>query len=121
MFEQPPKEETLNLIRHIESDPDLTQRELSDKLGISLGKTNYLLKALFEKGLIKAKNFSTKSGKISKIHYYLTKEGLEHKMNLMELFLKKKEEEYNQMKEEWEKIVVNGNGNGNNHTINETK
>ena len=110
MFEQTPKEETLNLIRHIESDPDLTQRELSDKLGISLGKTNYLLKALFEKGLIKAKNFSTKSGKISKIHYYLTKEGLEHKMNLMELFLKKKEEEYNRIKQEWDQLVAVQNG-----------
>jgi EPS-associated MarR family transcriptional regulator len=123
MFEQPPKEETLNLIRHIESDPDLTQRELSDKLGISLGKTNYLLKALFEKGLIKAKNFSTKPGKISKIHYYLTKEGLEHKMNLMELFLKKKEEEYTMIKQEWEQLVanVNASGNSNNHPINEIK
>ena len=110
MFEQPPKEETLHLIRHIESAPDLTQRELSDRLGISLGKTNYLLKALVEKGLIKAKNFTTKPGKISKIHYYLTKEGLEHKMNLMELFLKKKEEEYNSLKLEWEQLIVKGEG-----------
>ena len=106
MFEHPPKEETLHLIRHIESTPDLTQRELSDKLGISLGKTNYLLKALVEKGLIKAKNFTIKPGKISKIHYYLTKEGLEHKMSLMELFLKKKEEEYNEIKQEWDQLVA---------------
>jgi EPS-associated MarR family transcriptional regulator len=113
MFEHPPKEETLHIIRHIEAEPTLTQRQLSDRLGISLGKTNYLLNALIEKGLIKAKNFTTKPGKISKIHYYLTKEGLEHKMHLMELFLKKKEEEYSRMKQEWEKIVSTQNGDGN--------
>ena len=113
MFEHPPREETLHIIRHIESEPELTQRQLSDRLGISLGKTNYLLNALIEKGLIKVKNFTTKPGKMSKIHYYLTKEGIEHKMHLMELFLKKKEEEYIKMKEEWEKIVSNQNGKGN--------
>jgi EPS-associated MarR family transcriptional regulator len=110
MFEQPPKEETLHIIREIESEPTLTQRQLSDRLGISLGKTNYLLNALIEKGLIKVKNFTIKPGKISKIHYYLTKEGFEHKMSLMELFLKKKEEEYVRMKQEWEKILAAQNG-----------
>jgi EPS-associated MarR family transcriptional regulator len=104
MFEQPPKEEILHIIKEIEIAPEATQRDISDKLGISLGKTNYLLKALIEKGLIKIKRFSTNPGKIQKIHYYLTKEGIETKMRLMQHFLKKKEEEYNLIKQEWEQL-----------------
>ncbi|MDP2939755.1 MAG: MarR family EPS-associated transcriptional regulator [Candidatus Omnitrophota bacterium] len=103
MFEHP-SEETLSIIKEIEATPATTQRIISNKLGISLGKTNYLLKALIEKGLIKVKRFSTNPGKIQKINYYLTKEGLEHKMLLMLHFLKKKEEEYYQIKQEWEQL-----------------
>ena len=101
------REENLLIIREIEIEPAVTQRQLSNRLSISLGKTNYLLRGLIEKGFIKAKNFTTKPDKINKIHYYLTKEGFEHKMHLMQLFLKKKEQEYNQMKEEWERLVAN--------------
>jgi len=99
-------EENLLIIKEIESEPTLTQRQLSDRLGISLGKINYLLSALIEKGFIEIKNFTTKPGKMSKIHYHLTKEGFEHKMALMELFLKKKEEDYNKMKQEWEQLIA---------------
>jgi EPS-associated MarR family transcriptional regulator len=106
MIEQPPKEETLDIIRHIEAEPTLTQRQLSGRIGISLGKTNYLIKTLIEKGFIEIKNFTTKPGKMSKIHYHLTKEGFEHKIHLMQLFLKKKEEEYNRMKQEWEQLAA---------------
>lgn len=107
MFEQPPNEEILDIIKEIEITPEATQRDISVKLGISLGKTNYLLKALIEKGLIKIKRFSANPDKIQKIHYYLTKDGIETKIRLMHHFLKKKEEEYLQLKEEWAKI--NGN------------
>jgi len=107
MLKQPPKEEILSIIKEIELDPTSTQRALSEKLGISLGKINYLLKELVKKGLIKVRNFSNNPGKLGKIHYYLTKEGLEHKMHLMYHFLKKKEAEYNNMRKEWEKM--NGN------------
>jgi len=104
MIEQPPKEEILSIIKEIESSPVITQRYISNKLDISLGKTNYLLKELVKKGLIKVKNFSSKPEKMQKIHYYLTKDGLEHKILLMRHFLKKKEEEYNLLKKEWEKL-----------------
>ncbi|MBM3249768.1 MAG: MarR family EPS-associated transcriptional regulator [Candidatus Omnitrophica bacterium] len=106
MLEQPPKEETLHIIRHIEAEPSLTQRQLSDRIGISLGKTNYLIKNLIEKGFVEIKNFTTKPGKMSKIHYHLTKEGFEHKMQLMQIFLKKKEEEYYLMKQEWDYLAA---------------
>ena len=102
MIEQLPKEENLFIIKEIEGNPTTTQRILSEKLGISLGKTNYLLKELIKKGLIKAKNFSDNPGKLGKIHYHLTKSGIEEKMRLMQIFLKKKETEYFMMKQEWE-------------------
>ena len=100
------KEENLLIIKEIESEPALTQRQLSDRLGISLGKTNYLLNALIEKGFIEIKNFTTQPGKMIKIHYHLTKDGFEHKIHLMELFLKNKEEEYNLMKRDWDRLMA---------------
>lgn len=104
MSEQPPKEEILSIIKEIELNPAATQRELSQRLGISLGKINYMLKELIKKGLIKARNFSNNPGKLGKIQYYLTKEGLEHKMHLMQHFLRKKEAEYNNIRKEWEDL-----------------
>ena len=100
------KEENLLIIKEIETKPSATQRDLSSKLGISLGKTNYLLKELIKKGLVKVRNFSENPGKLGKIQYYLSKEGLEHKIELMSYFLKAKEAEYNQLKKEWEQILI---------------
>lgn len=111
MSEQPLlKEENLIIIKEIESQPAITQRELSLKLTISLGKINYLLKALINKGFIEVKNFSGNPGKLNKLHYYLTKEGLEYKISATQHFLKEKEAEYNQIKQEWERLAADGNG-----------
>jgi EPS-associated MarR family transcriptional regulator len=104
MIEHAPREEILHIIKHLESDPSVTQRVLSNRLNISLGKTNYLLKELIKKGLIKAQNFSHNSGKIQKVNYLLTKEGLDERLRLTGYFLKAKEDEYNQMKKEWDRI-----------------
>ena len=106
MFEQKPKLEVLSIIWEIESDSTATQRILSQKLGISLGKTNYLLRELIKKGFIEVQNFSNNPGKLKKITYILTKKGFEHKIQLMGYFLKIKETEYNHMKQEWEKLQV---------------
>ena len=106
MFEQKPKLEVLSIIREIESDSTATQRILSQKLGISLGKTNYLLRELIKKGFIEVQNFSNNPGKLKKITYILTKKGFEHKIQLMGYFLKIKETEYNHIKQEWEKLQV---------------
>jgi len=103
MIEQPnPKEEVLNLIKEIEFLPESSQRELSKKLGISLGKTNYLLRELFKEGLIKAKAFSHSKNKLKKVTYFLTQKGIEEKARLTYYFLKRKEEEYNLIKQEWD-------------------
>ena len=97
------KEETLYLIREVEENPSLNQRLLSARLNISLGKTNYLLKELAKKGLIKMASFSRNPGKATKLRYILTKKGLEEKTNLTFHFLKAKEREYKRLKEEYEK------------------
>lgn len=103
MIEQSFKEENLSIIQEIESDPNSTQRVLSKKIGISLGKTNYLIKELIKKGVLKAHNFSHDAGKINKIQYILTRKGFEEKSKLLYFFLKRKEEEYALLKQEWEK------------------
>ena len=109
MSEQPLlKEENLIIINEIESQPALTQRELSLRLAISLGKINYLLRELIKKGFIEVKNFSANPGKINKLHYYLTKKGLEYKISATQHFLKAKEAEYNQIKREWEQLAASG-------------
>jgi EPS-associated MarR family transcriptional regulator len=106
MSEQLPlKEENLIIIKEIEAQPAATQRDLSKKLSISLGKVNYLLKELIKKGLIEVKNFSNNPGKLHKLHYHLTKSGLEYKIQAMQHYLKAKEAEYNKIKQEWEQLV----------------
>ncbi|HAZ10348.1 MAG TPA: MarR family EPS-associated transcriptional regulator [Candidatus Omnitrophica bacterium] len=105
MIEQAPREEILHIIRHLEDDPAATQRVLSNRLDISLGKTNYLLKELVKKGFIKVQSFSHNSGKLQKVNYLLTKEGFEERLRLTGYFLKAKEEEYNKMKKDWELLT----------------
>ncbi len=106
MSEQVQKEEILFIIRELESDPHATQRTISQKMGISLGKTNYLIRELIKKGLIEVKNFSNNPEKLRKIHYILTKQGFDHKLYLMRHFLKVKETEYNLIKHELDNLSV---------------
>lgn len=102
---QTPKEEILHIIKHVESNPHVTQRILSNRLNISLGKTNYLIKELIKKGFIKAQSFSKNPGRLRKVNYLLTKRGLEEKLHLIYYFLKAKEDGYNLMKKEWEEAM----------------
>ena len=98
------KEEVFYLLSELSKSPDITQRQLSSKLNISLGKTNYLLRKLIKKGLIKVKNFSHRPGKIKKISYILTPKGFKEKIHLTYHFLKRAEAEYNYLKQEWERL-----------------
>jgi EPS-associated MarR family transcriptional regulator len=98
------REDTLYLLSEISNAPHLTQRELSSKLNISLGKTNYLIQQLIRKGVLKARSFSRNPGKLRKISYMLTKKGLEEQLKLTHYFLKIKEDEYNKIKFYWEQI-----------------
>jgi EPS-associated MarR family transcriptional regulator len=99
-------EEYFRLLSELHKSSHITQRELGVKLNISLGKTNYLLKQLNAKGMIKVKNFLHNPGKLRKITYLLTPQGFEQKVKLTHYFLKKKEEEYNYLKREWEALMI---------------
>tara|TARA_B100000795_G_scaffold50041_1_gene32859 strand:+ start:631 stop:969 length:339 start_codon:yes stop_codon:yes gene_type:complete len=91
----------LDLLRKLELNPKLTQRELSQEMGVSLGKVNYCMKKLFSKGLIKLNNFGSNPNKVRYV-YILTPRGLEEKAKLTIKFLKIKMEEYELLKDEIE-------------------
>ena len=92
----------LNLLRQIKKRPEASQRELADELGFSLGKLNYCLKALKIKGLIKIRNFTKNPKKINYI-YVLTPKGIIEKSKLTINFMKRKIEEYDELKKELKK------------------
>ena len=100
----PETQEThLKVLRHLEDNPHVTQRELAIALGISLGKANYCLKALINKGLIKANNFKNNANKRSYL-YILTPKGIETKTRISIRFLQRKIEEYELLKQEIEQL-----------------
>jgi EPS-associated MarR family transcriptional regulator len=92
-------EAVLNLLREIEQTSETTQRELSSSLGISLGKVNFLLKALIHRGHIKVDNFK-KSNNKSAYLYYLTPKGAEEKARISYRFLWRKIKEYEELEQE---------------------
>jgi EPS-associated MarR family transcriptional regulator len=105
-----PKPNTLNtsdthlkVLRHLEDNPEITQRELAKELGISLGKANYCLKALIEKGWVKANNFKNSNNK-SAYAYLLTPTGIERKAQITARYLRRKMEEYEALKHEIEQL-----------------
>ena len=94
-------EDQFAVLRKIQSRPESTQRELAKDLGFSLGKLNYCLKALKNKGLIKINNFSKNPNKINYI-YVLTPKGIAEKTKLTINFMKRKMKEYDELKKELE-------------------
>ena len=91
------------LLKLIEECPQLSQREIAHKMGISLGKTNYCLKALIGKGFIKFQNFYNNKKKSAYI-YFLTPQGVEEKAQVTYRFLQKKIKEYETIKTEIENL-----------------
>ena len=83
----------LELLRLLEQHPEYSQRQLAAALGVSLGKTHYLLKALLSKGWVKAKNFQRSDNKLRYL-YVLTPQGVRQRMQLTRSFLARKEREY---------------------------
>ncbi len=103
MFEhEKKKEDEFAVLRKIKKNPESTQRELAKDLGFSLGKLNYCLKALKDKGLIKINNFSKNPNKINYI-YILTPKGISEKTKLTVNFMKRKMQEYEELKSEIDK------------------
>lgn len=86
-------------MRALEANPQITQRELADKLGVSLGQMNYQLKALKEKGLVKLENFIRCNNKTAYSHI-ITTQGLLEKINLTRTFLVRKKQEFELLKDE---------------------
>jgi len=93
----------LDLLRKLEINPEYTQRELSREMGVSLGKVNYCMKKLTEKGLIKLTNFTHNPNKVG-YAYLLTPSGIEEKTRLTFSFLKRKVVEYEILKKEIEEL-----------------
>ena len=89
------------VLRLLEVNPQMKQRELAVAAGVSLGKTNYCINALLDKGLIKVKNFKSNKRKLA-YAYLLTPAGIAKKAILTQLFLKRKMEEYEVLKAEIE-------------------
>jgi len=89
----------LQVMRLLDANPEISQREMSSRLGISLGKTNYCLRALVDKGFVKARNFRKSDRKIHYL-YQLTPRGIEHKARLSLAFLERKRREYEALKRE---------------------
>ncbi|NKE68706.1 MarR family EPS-associated transcriptional regulator [Ramlibacter sp. RBP-2] len=89
----------LSILKVIAAEPGISQRQLAQRLGVSLGKTNYLLKALLEKGHLKAGNFRRSDNKLGYL-YLLTPEGVKAKVSLTRAYLMRKEAEYVALKGE---------------------
>lgn len=87
------------ILKLVEANPEISQRALAKKLGVSLGKANFCLKALIEVGLLKATNFRNSQNKLAYM-YLLTPTGLEEKSNITVRFLKAKLQEYELLQKE---------------------
>ena len=81
------------ILKLVEANPEISQRELAEQLGISLGKANFCLKALIEVGMLKASNFKNSKNKLGYM-YLLTPKGIEEKAKVTVRFLKKKLTEF---------------------------
>ena len=90
-----------NVLRKVNSNPNISQRELASQLNLSLGKVNYCLKSLKSKGLVKIKNFKKSENKL-RYAYILTPKGISEKTKITISFMKRKMREYDELKSEIE-------------------
>lgn len=92
-------EVVLRILRELKKSPEMTQRELSSRLGISLGKVNFLINAMIQRDFVKIESFKTPTNKNAYL-YYLTPRGIEEKARTTCFFLKRKMKEYELLEEE---------------------
>ena len=104
------EENRYKLLKLLHENPELNQREIAKALGLSLGKVNFCLKALIEKGLVKVGNFSRSPNKKA-YAYLLTLNGMEEKARVTFNFLERKQNEYESLKTEIEELKAEVNGN----------
>jgi EPS-associated MarR family transcriptional regulator len=99
----PPKELPYYLLRQLTREPAASQRSLAMQLGVSLGKVNFCLRALVDKGWVKANNFRRSDNKLA-YAYVLTPVGIEEKARLTKLFLQRKLDEFETLQKEIEAL-----------------
>ncbi|MBA4423358.1 MAG: MarR family EPS-associated transcriptional regulator [Syntrophus sp. (in: bacteria)] len=92
-------EVVLRILRELKKSSEMTQRELSSRVGISLGKVNFLINAMIQRGFVKIESFKTSTNKNAYL-YYLTPRGIEEKARTTCFFLKRKMREYELLEEE---------------------
>lgn len=98
------KEPQFKVLLELSAENTITQRALSKKVGLSLGSVNYVIKALIQKGYVKASRFKNSDNKLG-YAYILTPEGIKEKIRQTETFMKRKLEEYERLKAEFEKSL----------------
>ena len=99
------KQDHFEVLRTIQKKPKASQRKLAEELGFSLGKLNYCLKALQEKGLVKIQNFSSQKNKVKYFQQYiLTPEGIAERTRLTINFMNRKMKEFDELREELKKF-----------------
>jgi EPS-associated MarR family transcriptional regulator len=106
------EETRFRLLRLLQANPELSQRQLAEELGVSLGKVNYCLRALLGKGLVKMRNFRDNQNKLA-YAYYLTPKGAEAKVRATAQFLKRKMREYQEIEQEIEQLKREVRGEAN--------
>ena len=99
------------LLKLLEENPELSQRQLAEALGVSVGKVNFCLHALLERGLVKVRNFRNSSNKLA-YAYYLTPKGAREKIRTTAGFLKRKLAEYEAIEKEIEELKREVRANG---------
>jgi EPS-associated MarR family transcriptional regulator len=99
------EEARFQILRYVHENPAISQRELSVRLGVSLGAVNYCLKALLDRGLVKIQNFSNNPNKVG-YSYFLTRTGITEKTLLTARFLKRKKFEYDALKKEIAELSI---------------
>jgi MarR family transcriptional regulator, temperature-dependent positive regulator of motility len=93
------------VLKHLEAHPDATQRDVAKALGISLGSTNYCVRAVIDQGWVKVRNFRNSKNKLA-YAYLLTPQGIEAKARIAARFLQRKRAEYEALKTEIEQLAA---------------
>ena len=99
-------EDHFEVLRKIQKQPQLSQRAMAKDLGFSLGKLNYCLNALVNKGLVKIQNFKKNKNKVQHFKYVITPKGISERTKLTIDFMKRKMKEYHQLKKELKKDLM---------------
>lgn len=107
----PREQARFRILRLLEQNPELTQRQLAEELGLSLGKVNYLLNALVEKGQVKIAAFRRSGDKLNKVVYHITPKGLQFRMIQTRAYLERKTAEYEALRSELAELRLEVAGN----------